>query len=54
MRQFLRLSKTKYTKNTARYQLYPMGQSTFSKPYNLKDNLDPNKEYIGLKDEYDK
>lgn len=38
----------------ARYQFTPITPDGYPKPYNLTENLDPNRQYIGLVDEYDK
>jgi len=51
MKSILRLNKTSSLINTARYQMYQQGHDTWPKPYNLHDNLDPNRKYIGLKED---
>jgi len=53
MNLFMRLNKNRMLKNTARYRIYPQTHDVWPKPYNIHDNLDPNRKYIGLKeDEY--
>ena len=53
MNSFLRVNKNRLAIQTARYQFYEQSHSSWPKPYNVRDNLDPSRKYIGLKDESD-